>query len=104
MSNQTLEGILISENTEITITELCQACECQEDWIIELVAEGVLDPINDRDERQWRFKGDCVSKTHAALRLKRDLGVNLAGVALALDLIDEIDHLKRRLKSTHINH
>lgn len=102
MSNQILEGILINENTEITITELCEACECQEEWIIELVSEGVIDPINDRDENHWRFSGNCVSKAHAALRLKRDLGVNLAGVALALDLIDEIEKLKRRLKSTHI--
>jgi chaperone modulatory protein CbpM len=31
-----------------------------------------------------------------ALRLERDLGVNLAGAALALDLLDELNRLRAR--------
>jgi len=32
------------------------------------------------------------------MRLQRDLGVNLAGIALALDMLDEIDKLRGRLQ------
>jgi chaperone modulatory protein CbpM len=34
----------------------------------------------------------------SALRLQRDLGVNLAGIALALDLMEELDNLRAELK------
>jgi chaperone modulatory protein CbpM len=31
------------------------------------------------------------------MRLQRDLGINLAGVALAIDLLDEIEDLRAQL-------
>ncbi|MEE9157003.1 MAG: chaperone modulator CbpM, partial [Gammaproteobacteria bacterium] len=33
------------------------------------------------------------------LRLQQDLGINLAGAALALDLLDELRKLRTRLKT-----
>jgi chaperone modulatory protein CbpM len=38
-----------------------------------------------------------VQKAH---RLQRDLGVNLPGIALALQLLERIDALEARLRST----
>jgi chaperone modulatory protein CbpM len=32
------------------------------------------------------------------MRLQRDLGVNVAGVALALDLLEEIERMQTRLR------
>jgi len=34
-----------------------------------------------------------------ALRLERDLEVNLAGIALALDLMEELEQLRRELRA-----
>jgi chaperone modulatory protein CbpM len=34
-----------------------------------------------------------------SLRLQRDLGVNLAGVALALQLLDEVEALRARINA-----
>ena len=36
---------------------------------------------------------------HRVIRLQHDLRVNLAGAALALDLLDEIDQLRARLRA-----
>ena len=47
--------------------------------------------------RQWRFTGVSLQKVQRAYRLKRDLGLNTAGVALALDLLDEVHTLQQRL-------
>jgi chaperone modulatory protein CbpM len=33
------------------------------------------------------------------VRLRRDLNLNLAGTALALDLLDELEHLRERLRA-----
>jgi chaperone modulatory protein CbpM len=41
-----------------------------------------------------------VVRVRSALRLQRDLGVNLAGIALALDLMEELEDLRSQLKIT----
>ncbi len=38
-----------------------------------------------------------MKRVRCAMRLTRDLGVNYAGAALALDLLDELDLLRARL-------
>jgi chaperone modulatory protein CbpM len=45
----------------------------------------------------WRFTGTQMRRARMALRLQSDLGINLAGVALALQLLDEIETLQMRL-------
>lgn len=92
-----LSGIILEELTELTLAELCQACAVHSESIVELVDEGVLAPLG-REPHRWRFSGIHMRRATVALRLQRDLGVNLAGAALALQLLDEVEALRARLK------
>ncbi len=96
MTQMILNGILLDEQTELSLNDLCRACSSSAEWIIELVEEGVLEPTG-YQQTQWRFSGNSLQKAHTAMRLQRDLGVNLAGIALALDLLNEINTLQARL-------
>jgi len=96
MAQQTMNGILIDEQTELSLNDLCKACSSSAEWIIELVEEGALEPIG-YVQTQWRFSGNSLQRARTAMRLQRDLGINLAGVALALDLLGEIEILESRL-------
>jgi chaperone modulatory protein CbpM len=96
MQKKTLTGIIIDEHTELTLNELSRACSRSAEWIIELVEQGALEPISYR-QTQWRFSGSSLQRARTAMRLQRDLGINLAGVALAIDLLDEIETLRSRL-------
>jgi chaperone modulatory protein CbpM len=96
MQKKTLSGIIIDEHTELTLNELSRACSSSAEWIIELVEQGTLEPIS-YQQTQWRFSGSSLQRARTAMRLQRDLGINLAGVALAIDLLDEIDELRARL-------
>ena len=89
-------GIILEEQTQITLDDLCAACCVQSETIIELVQEGVLTPAGG-EPPQWHFTGIHIRRTKTALNLQRDLGVNLAGVALALQLLDEIKMLRTQL-------
>jgi chaperone modulatory protein CbpM len=89
MNQQTLNGILLDEQTELSLNELCKACSSSAEWIIELVEEGALEPVG-YQQTQWRFSGMSLQKAQTAMRLQRDLGINLSGIALALDLLDKI--------------
>lgn len=96
MNIKILNGTIIDEQTEFSFNELCTACSSSAEWIIELVEEGVLDPMGVQ-QNKWRFTGKCLIKAKTAVRLQRDLGLNLAGIALALDLLDKIELLESRL-------
>lgn len=89
-------GTLI-EDDSLTLEQLCQACGVHADWVISLVEESIIEPQGN-EVQLWRFSGASLVRVHSALRLQRDLGVNLAGIALALDLLEELDKLRSQLK------
>ncbi len=80
----------------VTLTELCRSCKVPADWITDLVDYGILDPVGQR-RTEWQFHSISLIRTARAYRLNRDLGVNLSGIALVLDLLEERDRLARRV-------
>lgn len=83
---------------DMSAPELARCCRCSVEWVAELVGEGVIEPAEGSEPEQWRFDENAVARAAAAARLASDLAVNVAGVALALDLLDEIRTLRRQLK------
>jgi chaperone modulatory protein CbpM len=92
-----LTGVILDENIELSINELCRSCSVQHEMIVALVEEGVLTPVN-TDETGYRFPGASVRLVIKAVRLQRDLDLNYPGIALALELMDEIERLRERLR------
>lgn len=95
-SHKTPTSIVIEEQTQLTLTELCGACGVQSEWIIDLVHEGVLTPTGESPQH-WRFSGQHLRRATVAIRLRRDLDVNAAGAALALELLEELETLRAQL-------
>jgi chaperone modulatory protein CbpM len=89
---------ILEEQTQLTLADLCRACAVHAERIIELVDVGVLEPLG-REPARWRFGGASLHRARLALRLQRDLDIDLAGAALALELLDEIDSLRTRLRA-----
>ena len=88
-----LMGQLLDDTLELEFAEFCRVCHANEEFVIALVAEGVIEPRGE-ERRYWRFTGRSVRRAQVAVRLHEDLDVNLPGVALALDLLEEIDRLR----------
>lgn len=80
----------------LSLHELCRFCQSDEDWVVELVAQGVLEPAGS-SMQSWRFQGQSISRAKKASRLNRDLGINAAGVAMVLELLEERDRILRQL-------
>jgi len=89
-------GLILEDQTELNLDDLCRACAAQAGRIVEMVDEGLLTPASPAPG-EWRFTGVHLHRARVALRLESDLGVNLAGAALALELLDELDTLRARL-------
>jgi chaperone modulatory protein CbpM len=95
--DQTLTGTIFDQSAILTIKDLSRMCNVEERHIVEFVEEGVLNVVEVRSE--WHFTGDALRRARLAVRLERDLELNLAGVALALDLIEELQQLRRELEA-----
>jgi chaperone modulatory protein CbpM len=89
-----LMGQLLDESLELEFEEFCRVCHASEEFVVALVAEGVIEPHGE-ERAHWRFTGRSVIRAQVAVRLCEDLDVNLPGVALALDLLEEIERLRR---------
>ena len=91
-----MSGEVMEEEVELTLAELCQACRMPAEQVFDLVDEGVVEPVG-RDPSSWRFRGISVRRVRCVQRLEQDLGVNVAGAALALELLEELERLRNRL-------
>jgi len=93
----TLPAEIFDDYTGLSVDELSRLCAVDRTYIVELVEEGVLS-VTRVDSAEWFFSGAALRRARTALRLQRDLEINLPGVALALDLMEELDRLRRELE------
>jgi chaperone modulatory protein CbpM len=99
--SQSLSGQVLDEETEVTLIQLCRSCNVRGELIEAMVEQGILEPSGRRGPH-WCFPLSSLKRTRIALHLQRDLGVNLEGAALALDLLDRIDELNARLRAVGV--
>jgi chaperone modulatory protein CbpM len=92
--------MVVEEQVQFTLVELSRACGADRELLVALVEEGVLTPIAAQQPQQpqdWRFGDSSLRRAYTALRLTRDLELNLAGAALVLDLLEQLDALRSHL-------
>ena len=88
-------GTVLDGHLTLTLNELCRMCGASIELVTDMVEEGIVDPAG-CDPQQWHFTGEAVQRVQVVRRLTEDLRVNLAGAALALDLMDELDALRQQ--------
>ena len=95
--NRALDAIVVEEEIEFTFVDLCRACGAEQGYLLELVQEGVLEPIGNSPD-DWRFSGPSLRTARAALRLDHGLELGPSGAALVLELLEEIAQLRAKLR------
>ncbi len=97
---------LIETHHTVTLHELCSRCHTDAGFVEEMVSYGVIEPRG-ATQHEWHFSVDDLLRVQRARRLQRDLELNAPGLALALDLLEEVHDLRRELaalKATHPLH
>jgi len=97
--SKVITGTLLEEDSEVTLAQLCDACAVHAEAIEAMIAEGIVAPVGAHGGARWRFERSSVVRVRTVLRMQQDLNVNLAGAALALDLLERIEALQARLKA-----
>jgi len=86
-----------SQETSLTLNELCEVCQISSDYIHDLIEYEIIHP-RDKQQEEWVFELAELKRIKTTLRLQRDLDVNLAGAVVVLDLLEELEELRAQLE------
>ncbi len=89
---------IIDQERELGLDEVCRLCNVESEILIEWVEEGIAEPRAGQG-REWRFSGHQLRRVSAARRLQRDLEVETRALPLVLDLLEELDRLRRQVRT-----
>lgn len=103
--NECLVGVCLVDADALELEQFALACGTGVDFIHALIDEGLLQPLPQpqpqppaSSEAGWRFGGEELSRVRRIRRLQRDFDANLQSVAVMLDLLDQIESLRARLR------
>jgi chaperone modulatory protein CbpM len=88
---------LLTEADWIAASEICRLCRIDLTAVVELTELGLVSPRGFAPE-EWQFPATALSRLRMASRLMRDLGVNVSGAALAVELLEAQRELERRVR------
>jgi chaperone modulatory protein CbpM len=99
MSNpvNVLDARLLGENDWIAVTDVCQLCLIDMTTIVEFVELGVV-VSRGPSPAEWSVPAASLPRLRVAGRLMRDLGVNVTGAALAVELLEARGDLERQVR------
>ncbi|MFP3870131.1 MAG: chaperone modulator CbpM [Syntrophobacteria bacterium] len=80
----------------ITVEQLADLARLHPDMVERLVDWGLLDP--EVQEPRYLFRDSVVPRIWKIMRLRRDLGINWAGIGVVLDLLKRIEQLEQEVE------
>jgi len=92
-----ISGTLLDDQIRFSLFEFCEYGKVSAEQVIEMVNEGILEPSG-ASVYDWVFDATALKRLHTTRHLQRDLDINLAGAALAVQLLEEIEILRQRLR------
>ncbi len=84
----------------LTLAEVSHSVQLSPETVISIVQSGIVEPTGDLPQ-QWLFEPRMVTLIERARRLQRDLELDWPAIALALDLMADVQRLQeenRRLR------
>ncbi len=81
-----------------SLREMCERGECHAELVLKMVSYGIIEPLasgSEAPEQSWEFDLAALMRLHKAIRLQRDLKLNLPGLAMSLELLDEVETMRR---------
>lgn len=93
-------GVLIEETTTFSFMEVCHKYHIPKELLMELVEYGLFNNQSTQID-QINLDQKSLKKMETAFRLHRDLDLNIPGVALVLDLLEEMEKMRKELEILH---
>ncbi|SRR6056297_557184 len=88
---------LIAQDFDADLDEICRVCGLDSDELRRWIEEGVAEP-RAAAAPSWQFSARQLRRVWVARRLRRDLEVDTRSLPLVLDLLEEVEALRRRVR------
>ena len=95
MNGQAMDGELVNLRGTYSLGELCAICGIDSAVASEMTRHGLLVPL--AEAKEPRFSEIDLLRSQKALRLRQDLDIDWPGLALVLDLLEEMQRLRDSL-------
>lgn len=95
MAKNSLIVFTLEAHPTFTLEELSHAANVTSEFINELIEYGVIEPQG--DSPNWQFDANHLRRIRKALHLQRDLEINFAGIALVLELMEEMEYMRAQM-------
>src|SRR5471032_2522151 len=92
----TFEPQVSADGEWLSVTQVCRASQIDFEVVIELAEFGLVSPRGNAPQ-EWQVSARELARLRTAARLMRDLGVNVTGAALAVELLEARRDLEGRL-------
>jgi len=88
----------------LSLESLAGMVEMPVELIQVFLEHGLIEPSSVETDSQVWFTASCVTRLHTIRRLRSDLGINLPGIAVALDLLDRLQALQQELAAVRMHY
>ncbi|AFJ46234.1 chaperone modulator CbpM [Shimwellia blattae] len=91
---------MVSVTVTFTVSEFCLHSGVTRDDLSEIVGLGVVEPRNPQ-EPEWLFDDLALLRVRRAQRLRQELELDWPGIAVALELMEEVKRLNKENHQLH---
>ncbi len=94
------EIVILDESSEFALGQVCRLTGLHAEAIVTWVEEGLIEPSSGLTSgpSHWRFSGSTLARIQGILRLQQDLALEPGGAALVLELSEELQRLRERVR------
>ncbi|MEE4638046.1 MAG: chaperone modulator CbpM [Wenzhouxiangella sp.] len=96
-SNHLPVAELIAQDLDADLEEICRICGLDVEELRQWILEGVAEPRSG-SACDWQFSARQLRRVSVARRLRRDLELDARALPVVLDLIEEVETLRRRVR------
>jgi chaperone modulatory protein CbpM len=92
-----LSDALNEETLTFTLAEFSEQYDVQEKMLFEMLEHSLIEPQELTAEGLY-IDVRALRRMQSAVRLQRDLDINLPGIALVLELVEQLEHVRGELE------
>lgn len=92
------ELVELLDAAALTLNELARSVHMSPEWVVTRVEAGVLLPDRGAGAADWRFASTTVARARRLASLEHTFEADPQLAALAVDLMEEVAQLRRRLQ------
>lgn len=90
---------IVDEHAQFDLQHFAAVCGQSPEWVLQLIEHDIL-PTR-ADAKIQAFLGEDIPRARRAYRLQRDFDASFSAVAMMLDLIEEVQQLRREVRHQH---